>query len=94
MWIALITYCLEVLLQLKVGFKGSLLELKRTLKTFLFKGFDAFKEALFHEPTRVSAGRKKYDWLAEFRIIDQQFDEGEVSHLDDLTYDPLFVDYK
>lgn len=93
-WIALITYCLEVLLQLKVGFQGSLLEIKRTLKTFLFKGFDVFKKALFYEPTRTSAGRKKFDWVTEFHIIDQQFDEREVSHLDDLTYDPLFIDYK
>lgn len=89
-WIALITYCLELLLQLKVGYEGSLLELKRSLDSHLFKGFDAFIRSLFRKPTRSSKGRKKYDWEEEFKIIEQQFHEGEVSHLDDLIYDPLF----
>lgn len=39
-WIALITYCLKVLLQLKFNHTGTLLELKRSLETFLFKGLD------------------------------------------------------
>ncbi|MFC0474123.1 transposase, partial [Robertmurraya beringensis] len=34
-WIALITYCLEVLLQFRVSHDGSLLGLKRTLETCL-----------------------------------------------------------
>lgn len=89
-WIALITYCLELLLQLKVGYEGSLLELKRSLDSHLFKGFDAFIRSLFRKPTRSSKGRKKYDWEEEFKIIEHQFHEGEVSHLDDITYDPLF----
>ncbi len=70
-WIALITYCLEVLLQLKVGYTGSLLDMKRSLETLLFKGFDAFMQSLFHKPTRTSAGRKKHDW----HILEQQFSE-------------------
>jgi hypothetical protein len=89
-WIALITYCLEVLLQLKVGHDGPLLDLKRSLETCLFKGFDAFIQSLFRQPTRQSKGRKKYDWEKEFAIIEQQFDEGEVSHLNDLIIDPLY----
>lgn len=93
-WIALITYCLEVLLQLKVGYTGSLLDMKRSLETLLFKGFDSFVKALFRKPTGTSAGRKKHDWLAEFQLLEQQFSEGEVSFLDELTYDPLFIDYK
>lgn len=80
-WIALITYCLEVLLQLKVGHDDPLLDLKRSLETYLFKGFNAFIQSLFRQPTRQSKGRKKYDCEKEFAIIEQQFDEGEVSHL-------------
>jgi len=90
-WIVLITYCLEVLLQLKVGHDGPLLELKWSLETYLFKGFDAFIQSLFRQPTRQSKGRKKYDWEKEFAIIEQQFDEGEVSHLNDLSIDPLYL---
>lgn len=93
-WIALITYCLQVLLQLKVGYKGSLLEVKDSLKNTLFKGFNTFRQSLFRPPTRRSTGRRKVDWIAEFCMIVQQVSEGEVSHLDDLTYDPLFIDYK
>lgn len=91
LWIALITYCLQVLLQLKAGNHGALLEVKRTLQSFLFKRFDGFIRALFRKPTRTSKGRQKHDWQAEFRIIQRQFDEGEVEHLDDLAYDPMFL---
>ncbi|MBW8352203.1 transposase, partial [Bacillus sp. IITD106] len=91
-WIALITYCLEVLLQLRVSHDGSLLEIKRTLETYLYKGLDAFIRSLFREPERPSKGRKKYDWDRDFAFIVRQFNGGEVDHLDDLTYDPLYLD--
>ncbi|MFT8872941.1 MAG: IS4 family transposase [Sporolactobacillus sp.] len=67
-WIALITYCLEVLIQLRVGHDGRLLELKRTLETCLFKGLDAFIRALFRKPTRSSEGQdweKEFDWVCD-----------------------------
>jgi IS4 transposase len=91
LWIALITYCLQVLLQLKVGHKDSLLKLQRSLQDTLFKPFDAFIRSLFYQPTRESKGRKKYDWEAEFEIIQRQFEEGQVEHLDNLEYDPVFL---
>ncbi|MFD2507361.1 IS4 family transposase [Halalkalibacter alkalisediminis] len=90
-WIALITYCLQVLLQQSVHHEGPLLEVKQTLKTLLFDGFDAFLCALFRQPARSSKGRRKLNWEAEFQVIEQQFLEGEVSHLDDLLYDPVFT---
>ncbi|WP_164217324.1 IS4 family transposase [Virgibacillus sp. YIM 98842] len=86
LWIALITYGLQVLLQSKAGNHGALLDIKRTLQSFLFKRFDGFIRALFRKPTRTSKGRKKYDWQAEFQVIQRQFDEGEVAHLDDLGF--------
>lgn len=69
---------------------GSLLNLKETLHNLLFKPFDTFLKALFRPPTRQSKGRKKVDWQKEFQLIVRQFEEGEVSHLDDETYDPIF----
>lgn len=63
-----------------------------TLRNLLFKGFDAFIRALFRTPTRTSKGRKKHHWEDEYRIAEQQFNEGEVSHLDDLVYDPLLLE--
>lgn len=90
-WIALITYCLQVLLQLKFNHEGPLLELKRTLQNLLFKPLDEFIRSLFRKPTRESKGRKKYNWEEEFQLIVRQFKEGEVEHLNDLTYDPIFA---
>lgn len=91
-WIALITYCLQVLLQLRFNHEGPLLELKRTLVKKLFKGLDNFIRSLFRKPTRKSEGRKAYDFEAEFRTIQRQFEEGEVEHLDDISaYDPIFL---
>lgn len=90
-WIALITYCLQVLIQLRYNHEGSLLDVQRCLVDFLFKGLDEFIKSLFRKPGRTSKGRRKYDWDKEFLLIVQQFDKGEVSHLDDLNYDPLFI---
>lgn len=92
LWIALIIYCLQVLLKIKAGDEGTLLKVKWTLRTFLFKPFDAFIRSLFRKPTRTSKGRKSYDFEAEFRIIQRQFEEREVEHLDDISvYDPIFL---
>lgn len=33
---------------------------------------------------------EKYNWKAEFQFIVNHFDEREVEHLNDSTYDPLF----
>ena len=82
--------CLQVLLKLKLNFEGPLLELRESLQNLLFDPFDAFVRSLFRRPTRKSKGRKKYDWEKEFQFIVRQFDEGEVAHLDDQTYDPIF----
>lgn len=90
-WIALITYCLEVLLQQRVNHTGPLLALKRSLETALFKGLDVLIRSLFRPPTRTAQGRKKYDWEEEFALLEQQFAEGEVDYLDDVTIDPLYL---
>lgn len=89
-WIALITYCLQILMQQNVHYKGSLLDVQRTLRSLLFDGFDQFIRSLFRKPTRSSKGRRANHWEEEFRHIERQFNEEEVTHLDDLTYDPLF----
>lgn len=89
-WIALITYCLQVLLQLKFNHEGPLLDFRRTLQNLLFKPLGDFLHSLFRRPTRKSKGRKKYDWEREFEFIVDQYQEEEVGHLDSVTYDPLF----
>jgi IS4 transposase len=90
-WMALITYCLQVLIQLKCHHKGNLLDVQRCLVDSLFKELNEFIQSLFPKPSRSSMGRREYDWEQEFQLIVRQFNEGEVSHLNDLTYDPLFL---
>src|SRR5699024_6960544 len=53
-WVPLLTYCLQVLLQLKFNHEGPLLEFKRTLQNLLFKPFRIFLQSLFRRPTRKS----------------------------------------
>src|SRR5699024_2016770 len=83
-WIALITYCLKVLLQLKFNHEGPLLELTRSLRNLLFKPLDTFIRSLFRKPTRKSKGRRKQDWETEFQWLVNQYERGEVEHLTEL----------
>ncbi|GAB3809328.1 IS4 family transposase [Virgibacillus kimchii] len=89
-WIALITYCLELLMQRNLHHKGSLLDVHRKLQTNLFEGLDKFIRSLFRKPERTSKGRRANRWEREFKFIERQFALEEVSHLNDLTFDPLF----
>jgi hypothetical protein len=93
-WIALITYCLQVLMQLKFNHNGPLLELKRSLQNLLFDPLGVFLRSLFRKPTRESKGRRKYNWEEEFEFIVSQFEESEVDNLDELVYDPIFNNFK
>jgi hypothetical protein len=90
-WIALITYLLHILLQRKIGYEGSLLDFKRTLVNLLFEEFSRFVRTIYKITGRTSKGRRKKDWEREFQVIEKQFVEGEVSHLNHLEYDPLFL---
>jgi len=90
-WIALITYLLHILLQRKIGYEGSLLDFKRTLVNLLFEEFSRFVRTIYKTTGRTSKGRRKKDWEREFQVIEKQFVEGEVSHLNHLEYDPLFL---
>ena len=65
--IALITYCLLMLLKLETGFKGSLTTLKRLLITCSFETFEAFVKKLLHKPKR----RRKLDPEADLELIER-----------------------
>ncbi|WLR44311.1 IS4 family transposase [Bacillus carboniphilus] len=92
-WIALITYSLEVLLKLSLNDDGSLLTFKRRLETLLYQPFHIFVKALFKEKTRTSKGRRKQNWEVEYRMLEQQVLRGEVDFLDKPTGEPLFVHF-
>jgi transposase len=79
LWIALITYCLQVLLQLKVGHKDSLLKLQRSLQDTLFKPFDAFIRSLFYQPTRESKGRRNTTGKLNLKLFSDNLKKGRWS---------------
>ncbi len=89
--VALITYCLLISMKLKAGFDGSLLQLKRILKTCLYEPFTVFIRILHRKPSRSSKGRRKFDYDLIFEETERQVIAGEVDHLYDLTYDPLYL---
>ena len=89
-FMALITYCLLMLLKMETGFTGTLLMIQRLLKTCLFEPFDTFLQKLFREKRR-SKGQRKIDYQLIFDTTLRQVMTGEADHLDDLTFDPVVL---
>lgn len=87
--VALITFCLTLLTKLKTTYRGSLLTVLKCLGNVWDQTYQAFMDALFREPTRSSAGRRKVDHERIFAETLQQYEEGTTGHLDDLTIDPI-----
>jgi hypothetical protein len=57
-WIALIAFCLLVLLKMETGTKRSLLELYRWLKVLLWDSAKKWLDRIHYKPVRSSAGRQ------------------------------------
>jgi hypothetical protein len=87
--IALITFCLTVLIQLNVSYRGSLFTVFKHVNLAWNKSISLFIEALFREPTRSSRGRRKTDHERIFAETLQQYEKGNIDHLNDMTYDPI-----
>lgn len=90
-WIALITYCLQMYMMLKIGYKGRLLKFKWKLQIFLFESVSSLMKSLVRQPTKISKGRRTIDHEADYQMIMQQYDDGDTKMYDDLTFDPLFL---
>lgn len=89
--IALITYSLILLVKIRTGYQGSLLSIKRLLVICLYQLFSSFLEKLLQKPPRTSRGSLRIDYETIYQEIERQVILGESSHLNDLTYDPLFL---
>lgn len=87
--VALITFCLTLLTKLKTTYRGSLLTVLKCLGNVWDQTYQAFMDALFREPTRSSAGRRKVDHERIFAETLQQYEEGTTGHLDDFIIDPI-----
>lgn len=90
-FIALITYCLLLLIKLKAGYKGPLLTIKRLIHTCLFNPFTSFVQKLYRKPQRSSKGRRRVTHEAIYQATVRQVIAGETDFLNDLTYDPVIL---
>jgi len=92
LFIALSTYCLMKLLELKTGYKGSLLTIQRLLHTCLYEPFNRFVQKLYAKIKRSSKGRRRYsDHELIYQETLRQVIAGEADHLDDPAYDPIIL---
>lgn len=57
-WMALIAFCLLVLMKMETGTKHSLLEICRWLKVLLWKSIEDWMARIHYKPLRSSAGRQ------------------------------------
>ena len=87
--IALITFCLTLLMKRRVANKGTLLDVQKLLQLCWDKDFQAFVRKLCRPPTRRSKGRRFYAHERLFKETLAQYERGETDHLNDLTYDPI-----
>jgi hypothetical protein len=76
-YMTMIAFCLTLLLQADLGFKGTLLVLKKHIAKFVLNKFPELKEELFKPPSRPSAGRKSYDHEQAFKETLMEAEKGE-----------------
>jgi IS4 transposase len=91
LFIALITYCLVLLVQIKTGFQGTLLTVIQQLRTCLYDSFASFVRKLYERHGPSSKGRRRMNHEAIFQETLRQVVAREADHLDDLTYDPVIL---
>jgi IS4 transposase len=89
-YMALINYCLLMLLKVETGFTGTLLEIQRLVKACLLEPFEAFLQQLLREKRKSKGRRKVADYLVIFKETMRQVIAGEAD-LDDPTYGPVIL---
>ncbi|WP_429163721.1 IS4 family transposase [Desulfitispora alkaliphila] len=91
-YIALITYCLLMLLKSKVGYDGPLLTIKRLLSTCLHEPLSSFIKKLYHKNRGAPRVKRRINHGEIFEITLRQVIELEADHLyDDRDYDPVIL---
>lgn len=77
--IALIIYCLMILLKMKVCREGALLEIKMLLRTCLYESFTKFVQKLHQKSGRHTKGRRCVDHERIFKATVEQYDNRQTS---------------
>jgi hypothetical protein len=89
-YIAMITFCLTLLMKKKVNYLGTLWDLQLFLEEYWDRSFNVFLKELFKKPKRSSMRRRSIDYERIFKETLAQFENGEMEHLNDQTYDPIY----
>jgi hypothetical protein len=87
--IAFITYCLLILLQRKIAYRGKLLMVYKLLQRCWSEPLADMIRKLYGNKTRTSKGRRKLDHEKVFKETLRQYEIGETDHLNELEYDPV-----
>lgn len=82
LFIALITYCLMMLIKYKSAYHGSLLDIQRLLITCLYEPFTSFVKKL-HKSGKPTKGRQRHDYKQVYEETLNQVLSGEI---DDIFY--------
>lgn len=94
LYLAMITFCLTLLVKQKVGYKGSLWDLQKHLQLYWSNRLSRLIKALFKEPERSSRGRRKREDERIFEEIVYRYEQGDQALIDlynDVTYDPTLL---
>lgn len=91
LYIALVTYCLLMIIKLISGYNGPLLTIKRILRVSLYEPVESFFSKLSQKRKRTSKGRRRLDHEKVFQHTLHQVMEDNIDFLDDLTYDPVIL---
>jgi len=87
--IALITYCLLLLMKRKIAYQGNLLIVYKLMQRCWDEPLESMIRKLYGNRTRTSNGRRTYDHERIFAETLQQIENGEADHFDDLEYNPV-----
>jgi len=82
LFIALITYCLMMLIKYKVAYRGSLLDIQRLLRECLYEPFTSFVQKL-HRNGNSTKGRQRQD---SERVYEETMNRVLSGEMDDLIY--------
>jgi hypothetical protein len=91
LFIALVTYCLMMIIKLNSGYDGPLLTVKRLLRVCLYDSIETLLRKLNYKSKRTSRGRRRLDHEIVFQQTLKQVIDSEADFLDDLTYDPVIL---
>ncbi|NLI91484.1 MAG: IS4 family transposase [Peptococcaceae bacterium] len=89
--IALITYCALMLMKLKSGYQGTLLQVTRILRECLYEEFSVFVRKIHCKYGKSTKGRRRLKHEILFEATEKQVEAGEFYLLNDLTYDPVIL---